>query len=372
MPARTIFRYFKVWRLRVIRSEIAANLASWVGYLTARAPPAARASAMDGTARPSTRSPRQSRAEKAFHPAAVEGGRPEVLAGHDGRRVPIANPVRIATVKGRVARICVIGDSHISALVLGWRQIESEYPAVSFAFYGAPGELMRDLAVGPTSLTAASAGLGKFLAMGDPTREIPGNSDHYIVYGLGMRLLHVRPLAKFRTEEMSGRARIPLSDTCFVQCLQGRFRQTAAVETIGKLRKLTAAPIALVPQPHPSAEGSWPWLDRIERHREDAIIANLFDSACNQLAYELDVQPVPQPKFTKSRPLRTEPVYSRGSVMLNGKLSMAHPAGEASHMNADYGAAVLRDLLEGSRIDVGKYSSRIGCDAGPSWSDTKS
>lgn len=371
MAARIIFRYFKVWRLRLIRSEIAGTLASWFDYLWPLTTATVRPSEIESSARARTRAPDQSRAENTFCPAVAGGQRPELLAGYDARSSPIARSVRIATHRGRVARICVIGDSHISALVLGWRQIESKYPAVSLAFYGAPGELMRDLAVGPTSLTAARTALGKFLAMGDPRREIPGNSDHYIVCGLGMRLLHVRPLAKFRTEEMSGRVRIPISDACFVRCLQGRFRQTAAVETIGKLRKLTTAPIALMPQPHPSAEGSWSWLDRIERHREDAIIANLFDRACNELARELAIQLVLQPEFTKSRPLRTEPAYSMGSMMLNGKMSMAHPRGEASHMNADYGAAVLHALLEGIRIEAGTDSSRVECGADASPSDTR-
>ena len=42
---------------------------------------------------------------------------------------------------------CMIGNSHISAFLLGWKQIRHEYPNIEFEFFGAPGARLSRLKV---------------------------------------------------------------------------------------------------------------------------------------------------------------------------------------------------------------------------------
>jgi hypothetical protein len=56
-----------------------------------------------------------------------------------------------------MTRICAIGDSHIAALMLGWKQIECEYPGTQFTFFGAPDTEMGNLSVSLGSLVPTVA-----------------------------------------------------------------------------------------------------------------------------------------------------------------------------------------------------------------------
>jgi len=257
-----------------------------------------------------------------------------------------------------MTKICVIGDSHIAAFMLGWRQIECEYPGTRFTFFGAPDPEMRNLTVSFGSLVLTTATLRRHIARTASNAEIRGDYDVYLICGLQFNVFQSLPLyAKWRAEVFAKDGRTPISDACFVRSLQGCLGGTLAVEMIGKVRQVTSAPIVLIPQPLPGEKSKrFMLLGNEKDNRGEECVAELFNIACRKLARDLDVQIVFQPEFTKNGPLHTKAIYSAGSIKFTD-LCTKHPQDEPKHMNADYGLVMLREAL--SSLNIGKRLSGV-------------
>lgn len=244
-----------------------------------------------------------------------------------------------------VSSICLIGDSQLAMLKLGWDASRTEFDGVELTFFGARYEIMEGLALSGCSLIATTEFLQqKFERSSGGKSEIEGNYDGYVVCGLGLNVDCVRRLYNAcRAESHKRDGRQPISDECFNLALYGRLRETRAAAVVQLLQRITAAPIGLVPAPMVSR--SCPDADIveiIERKGDDASVAGAFLSAAALLSKDLKISLFPQPGSTLSAPLRTAAIYSR---------SASRPAGEEiefsdyTHMNATYGAIVLRKLL---------------------------
>jgi hypothetical protein len=252
-----------------------------------------------------------------------------------------------------MTRICVIGNSHIAALMLGWKQMECDYPSTRFTFFGAPKLQMQYLTVSLGSLVPTTEILRQYIRETGSSEKIGGDYDFFLVCGLQVNANQIRPLyEKYRAEGFAADDRAPISDSCFVRSLQGCLTGTLAIDTIAKLRLITSAPIALMPQPFPGENCSRrSVLGAAGDKRDDKCVAELFYSACRNLARDLELRMVHQPATTKSGPLQTKQTFCGGSVLLRG-LDRLHPGSESKHMNADYGQVMLREAL--SSLDIEK------------------
>lgn len=241
--------------------------------------------------------------------------------------------------------ICVIGNSHIAAIMLGWKQIEAEHPGITFTFFGAPGTLMEELRAEGRRLVPKTAELRDFLARTTSKPEISGDYECYVVCGLDFKIGVLRPLlARYRGESQTIDARTPLSDECFVQSLCGSLSACPAVKIIDRVKGITAAPVVLVPQALHAESAPFKWLSKAEADGEDSTIANYFWRACRKIGADLGVSVVLQPEYTKASPLRTKSAYSEGSIRLGS--DAVHRKNEPFHMNSAYGVAIIRELLE--------------------------
>lgn len=241
--------------------------------------------------------------------------------------------------------ICVIGNSHLAAVMLGWKQIQSKHPGVEFTFFGAPGSHMQRLRVSERSLIPKSPKLLEFMTRTSSKREISGDYDYYVVCGLQFRVFKADHLfSRYRSESHARDERIPLSDDCFFRTLYAQLSDCEAGKTIVKLKKITSSPIVMMPQPM-CAEGytEIEWLTRAESNRDDRSIAKFFDQACRKFGEELGVRVVVQPEVTKSRHLRTKAIYSRGACKL--RAGATSEGQDFFHMNADFGAVMIRQAL---------------------------
>lgn len=247
-----------------------------------------------------------------------------------------------------MTRVCAIGNSHLAAIMLGWKKIVDEFPGVQMSFFAAGRSRIRDLAVSDRTLVPTSNALRRALAATNSQPNIGGDYDAYLVCGLLFGLARaLQPLRKYRAASQARDDRIPLSDDCFEKCLRGLLRDTLAMATVGKVRQIASAPIILIPEPLPALGGEGVLsLDRIEANGDDATVARQFDEACLEVAHEANVRLVRQPDATKASPLRTHPDYSRGSRKLGGDLNATYDEGESRHMNEWYGSVMLRQALE--------------------------
>lgn len=244
--------------------------------------------------------------------------------------------------------ICAIGNSHLASMVLGWRQIAAGSPGTQVVFFAARARLMRDLTVAEGLLIPGSSMLRKTMFTTHTRQEIEGNYDLFLVCGLDFGVRCACELCGIcRAESHRKDGRIPISDRCFVRALQDRLNSTVAIKTIRKLRKITNAPIILIPVPLPTdGRDEAKWLSQIELNNDDREVAEQFERACDDVVREFNVDVVHQPEITKTGPLRTNHDYTRGAIRLDGGLTVAHHEDQGSHMNAQYGGIMLRAAME--------------------------
>lgn len=243
----------------------------------------------------------------------------------------------------------MIGNSHISAFVLGWKEIRSDYPSLELEFFGAPGGRMRRLEVSNGSLVPGSSELKHYFALTSEKRQIDSDYDFYLICGLRLGLLHMEELFEsYRAENFRRDERTPLSNKCFARSLEGCVLATAAADTTVKLREITAAPIVVIPDPLPTPNYTeCDFINRAERRGDDELVAGFFDAACTSACGTLDARCFFQPRSTKSSFLRTSEEYSHGAMQLRGGFEVAHQDLQAiaKHMNPSYGSVMLRELF---------------------------
>ena len=250
-------------------------------------------------------------------------------------------------------RIAVVGNSHVAALALGWRELEAERPGCSLTFFAAPRTLINGLEPRGGDLVARDPDLRKSLVAtsGGPPRIVAADYDRFILCGMGFGLRRLMAIyTEYSSEEMAiSPARQPVSDACFVAAVRGSLRGSGLVELAGKLRQLTDNPIDIIPEPNPSNEiyeipspvhAGWNLASETD---EREIIAALFEEAARDALPDLQV--VPTPPSSRFDVITSRAEFSRGSVRLTDNLDVAHGNDDVFHMNGKYGRIVLDSLL---------------------------
>lgn len=260
----------------------------------------------------------------------------------------------------------MIGDSHIAAIKLGWQGAQDAFTSFEPVFFGANGQSLKSLRIEGRGLVADKQPLRKKLRMtsGSTDRIDVDGYDAFILFSLGFG---IRPLVNlYRDYRHAGhrdqRGSVTMVSTdCFNATAHDLLADATAFDIHRKLRLLTDRPVILSQQPSPSdavAARRGGFLSRLRRRaaKRDvwrdlsnngdgaALAALLGELRAAFQAKELTI--LDQPDATKSGALYTKSFYSRDSVRLGNDLSEKHDDTDYFHMNARYGAEVLRDLAK--------------------------
>jgi hypothetical protein len=119
-------------------------------------------------------------------------------------------------------------------------------------------------------------------------------------------------------------------------------RRSLAAMTLDKRRTITDAPIVVVPCPLPST-------DILTNRRHGRMWRTPGLVKVTMAVYDEALAALPatiarQPSGTVEGDIFTKTEFARGSIMLRGTTD-AHPDGESFHMNRDFGAIMLREML---------------------------
>lgn len=255
--------------------------------------------------------------------------------------------------------LCVIGNSHIAALKLGWETIRSDFPDVQLFFFGAPGRKMVGLTAVNQHLEPTDDIQRRYFRQTSGGREsIHANYDAYLFHAMQFGITRLEWfLSRERPENQKHDDRRPISDACFYDCVLGILRGTTATQTIAELRKITSAPATLTPQAMPSEDQTDSTLAHLDSVGDAATVRDIFAAAASMLAREFDFAFLPQSPETLAGPCKTKRQYCTGSVALAGGGRNAHPQDDYQHMNAEYGALLLRAWLVGTTASL----NRSGC-----------
>lgn len=226
-------------------------------------------------------------------------------------------------------RLCIIGNSHLAALRLGWDRVGAEFPWAQPQFFGARGEALLDLHAQGSRLVPGNADLAARIAhtSGGETEIDPARYDAALL--VGMNYLPTMP----RDARLSQAVRAAAARAAFGRALAGH--------VFAELRKAAPGlPVHVMPNPlqrrAPGAEPAVavvPYAQRLEDLRRG-------------LGEEGPVHVAGQPPETLVDELYTADAWGMGALALDdGRGSYVKKDEDLSHMNADYGALFLRRWL---------------------------
>lgn len=242
--------------------------------------------------------------------------------------------------------LCVIGNSHLAAMKLGWEQIRPQSGNHMVTFFGCAGSgvqgltlkegrLVSDLPKVSDSFKITSGGLS----------EIENIYDAYAVCGLFGTLQMAQIYRNYRTSDLTfGNRHHLLSDFAFETALSEALLALPAIHLPRLVSESFGKPVLLLPRPHLSEEVTselnlW---KRLFGNGDGPLLAGYFLRA-TQMAAGKFATIIPQPEETTVGGIFTKQIYSTGATRLTKEKEM--PESDHSHMNGDYGAAVMRTVL---------------------------
>lgn len=238
--------------------------------------------------------------------------------------------------------ICVIGDSHTVALKEGYPALRDEFPDCRVTFFAGHGDRLNALTVADGKLTAGSPDLLRlFYRTSGGETSIEPRYDAYLLAGVGLRLYRAARLC-FSTlqKRMKAGDDDEFGDEELLHLIHSDFTATIANDVMTKLRKITDAPAFLVATPYPGLTADSEIWKRLKRRLPLDRLESSYGAACEKLCAEHRVRFLRQPPETIARNgVTTRERYTRGATAEIERVS------DDTHMNADFGAIVLRDAL---------------------------
>jgi hypothetical protein len=249
-------------------------------------------------------------------------------------------------------RLCVIGNSHAAAWRLGLAQVPECKEGGSIDFFAARSDLMRHLELREGQLQPTSEVTAQWM------RRISGGQaaidvaayTHFVIVGLGLNT--VKPMealggfSVYEAEAALDPQRPLVSDACLAAMTRALVDGSTALHIAALLRKATNAPVLVAPQPYPG-EGILQEPGWLQASQSGALqyVTSVFRKVAERSAGELRCDLLWQPEESVVRGGLTAARYSSGSVRLGLNPNAKHDSDENLHMNALYGAEMLRKCL---------------------------
>jgi hypothetical protein len=253
-----------------------------------------------------------------------------------------------------MTRVCFVGNSHLAAVKLGWKAVRSGYPGIDAHFFGAPTRQFASIAVEDGLLVPKSDDARRCfrLTSGGQASAVLADYDVVVLIALGLSLAVVLDVyASYRADDQrnsEGDFEL-VSPAYFHEIAKARLAVMPALTYLNKIREATVArgtEIWLYPQPMPSIAvlasnvvSATPFeatristMKQAVAFHDEEVLHSAFAALCADLAQVSSI-------FSREE-------YARGSVRLTKNLNIAHPEDDYAHMNAKYGAIVMRQILE--------------------------
>ncbi len=250
-------------------------------------------------------------------------------------------------------RICLIGDSHVAALKLGWDQIRGECPQARLTFFGSAGDTCERIKLKGRSLVPVADLVKenfKRTSGGLESIELK-HFDCFVLVALGFgpaSALDVAAEFSWCDTRLDQRKRL-VSRECFEQAVTDALRHSLAVRTGLKIRPAVSKPVYILAQPGRSLA----YMERETFRQAHAaapagaweLLGGLWTECAAKVAAETGIGVLHQPGDTLRNHLFTDPRYTDGAVRLKGDLQTKQPELNTAHMNAAYGATTLKTVL---------------------------
>jgi hypothetical protein len=240
-------------------------------------------------------------------------------------------------------RLCILGNSHISALKRAW-DTAPRGAGVTATFFGSTSQMARFVelhggALRPTVPTLRAY----FLKTAGQVKVRVADYDAFVLVGLGLGPVNTaKAYETHRLPEHCGDTHRPVSRAALDQAAYDMLNRMAARLLVKLIRRASPGmPIVLVPEPYPCAGAGesepW-WADPSVR----ATLLDAFNLALARLADDLRVDLAPQPAETMDNGF-TAARFGIGAI--DALMDFEYRDSDYRHMNDAYGVEVWRELL---------------------------
>jgi hypothetical protein len=240
-------------------------------------------------------------------------------------------------------RLCLIGDSHLAAVSIGWNTLAAaEYPNVEAVFLASPGKSMRHIKVQDGALVPGTEELARHFERTAHVPAIDASYDLYAVYGLEVSVQICPGLWQAFRDAKRAREIDTAVDA-------GLIAATIAGQVLPRVREITDRPLVLMATPMPAEIRSVDKWAEARRNGDDARMAAFFTRSCRAFAESAGAEFMPQPEETLTSPLHTRDEYAAEQARFSKRVEAL--GGDGIHMSAAYGAAVMRALLRAYGVE---------------------
>lgn len=253
-----------------------------------------------------------------------------------------------------VTRLCLIGNSHLAAMKLGWDQLvqvqDPVLKGLSITYYGAPRDMLRGLEVRDGCLMPTNATVrDQFVTLSGMDHLNPADHDAFLLVGLGASFKRVlRLYHACRWPGVTERVELPLVSPGFARSflIEG-YRGSRLLDIGQKLASITEKPIFALHEPFWAPRTSpcpggrdFGWLNAATAG-DGVRLAPLFRDALTA-ATAPRIRLLPQPESTIEEHIMTRPEFNRDA---DKDISGAGGGRDAAHMNSAFGAEIWRQYL---------------------------
>ncbi len=251
-------------------------------------------------------------------------------------------------------RLCLIGNSHLAAMKLGWDRLRESYPGMSLTFFGSRGgEACKNLRLVKGALVPSQRDAENFRWTSGGLGEIElGDYDQFAVVSLGFRPQNVYQVARgcsFADARLD-QSKLLVSRECFADAITDALLRSTAAAVTTTIRAAADKPVLLLPQAASSIETT-----KTEHFRAAygaapaqcwAVLSRLWTECATSMASRLGAAIMFQPPETVRNYFFTAHEFCRGSLRLTQDFSKRHPDDDFTHMNADYGVVMMKSVLD--------------------------
>lgn len=227
--------------------------------------------------------------------------------------------------------ICILGNSHVSAIKTAWDQIASTFQdEVELTFFAARGDGPKNFALEGSDLVPQTEDLKRQISFtsGGLEKVHLDDFDVFVVYALGFNV--IKETNNFYSEAVQN------------SVFEDRYFATPALHLVHSLRQYTDKPIYVGAHPFKASDSQ-----NIEAMMSPELIKGI-EFLKKQFRQRYNAVFIPQNSVTTTDGRFTQMKYCNGSIKLEVG---AHNDGEhheitdLTHMNAAYGKQWLKDFF---------------------------
>lgn len=263
-------------------------------------------------------------------------------------------------------RVCFAGDSHVGALRAGWNLVQGEYPNVTATFFGAPSEGVNYLAVEDGKLVPKTPQAKRYfeITSGGQTSMAPGDYDRIVIVSLGYSMMSVLNVyLTYRSDAHRneiGEYQL-VSAPYFDEMARSGLERALALRIRDPLAAASGTKVWNCPKPMPclhalhTKKPSSAHAARVFEVSRQALacgdMLSLGDSYARVVAQlrKRGVELLGQSEETLETPAFTNAAYGIGGRGLHPK---SQATDDGTHMNAQYGVAMLRVIFAKMRVSA--------------------